>query len=366
MQLQQIRSAGRLAVIVLPLVLGAAALLSACSRPASAKAEATPATPPVHVTTADVLDTDAPVVLQLTGSLKGMKEADLAANAAGRVTHTFVERGDEVKAGTVVAQLDMSSAALSLKQAEVDVATSKTQEDINQADCVRFDRLIAKGAISALEYDQSVAKCKTAPLNLELSQARQNIAAKNVGDGTIRAPFSGVISERYVEVGEYVQAASKVVSIVQSTELRLQFTVPEANVADVKTDADVSFSVAAYPDKAFHGKVRFVSGAGRATTRDLVTEAVVGNADRLLRPGMFADVSLMTGTRKLPSVPVAAVFERQEKKRVYVVADGRLEERVLQCGPVTNGRLAVENGVKSGEKVAVGNLTALFNGESVQ
>ena len=348
-------------LVLLPLTLVAAG----CSKPAAANSEPA-AAPAVHVETADVVDMDTPTNLQLTGSLKGMKEADLAANASGRVLRTFVERGDEIKAGTVVAQLDTSNAALSLMQAGVDVDTSKEQDAINKADCARYDQLKAKGAISPLEYDQSVAKCKTAPLNLLLSQARQHIAAKNVGDGTIRAPFSGVISERYVEVGEYVQASSKVVSITQSGDLRLQFTVPEANVAQVKIDADVAFTVAAYPDKIFHGKVRFVSGAVRATTRDLVTEAVVSNDDKLLRPGMFADVSLLTGSQKLPTVPLAAVFERQEKKRVYVVANGQLQERVLQYGAVVNGRLSVESGVKSGEKVAVGNLGDLLNGESVQ
>jgi membrane fusion protein (multidrug efflux system) len=352
--------------------LGAAAVAatllasSGCSRPAAATGDAPPAAAAVHVETADVTDQSTPVVLQLTGSLRGMKEADLAANASGRVIHTFVERGDEIKAGTIVAQLDTSAAALSLQQASVDVDTSRVQDEINKADCARYEQLKAKAAISPLEYDQSVAKCKTAPLNLLLSQARQSIAAKNVGDGTIRAPFPGIVSERYVEVGEYVQASSKVVSIVQSGDLRLQFTVPEANVAQVKMDADVSFQVAAYPDRIFHGKVRYVSGAVRETTRDLVTEAVVNNDDRSLRAGMFADVSLLTGSQVLPSVPVAAVFVRQEKKRVYVIANGQVQERILQYGPEIDGRLAVESGVKTGEKVAVGNLSNLLNGESVE
>jgi membrane fusion protein, multidrug efflux system len=85
--------------------------------------------------------------------------------------------------------------------------------------------------MSDLEYDQATAKCKTAPLSLEAAKARQSMAAKNVGDGTIRAPFAGIISERFVDVGEYVQPSSKVVSISQVAELRLEFTVPEADLA---------------------------------------------------------------------------------------------------------------------------------------
>jgi RND family efflux transporter MFP subunit len=346
-------------------LLGPAQLSIGCSRPSVAKADDA-MVPPVHVETTDVTVIEAPTVLRLTGSLKGRKEADLAANASGRVLRTFVERGDEVKEGMVVAQLDTSSAALSLMEAKVQVKSSLTQEEINKADCARFEQLWAKNAISAAEYDQATAKCKTAPIGREVAEARQNIASKNVGDGTIRAPFAGSVSERYIEVGEYVQPSSKVVSIVQTGDLRLELTVPEASVANVKTGADVSFTVAAFPEKTFHGTVRFVSGSVRTTTRDLVAEAVVPNADKLLRPGMFADVSLATGSEKLPSVPLASVFERQDKKRVYVVQDGRLWERVLQSGPEVNGRLTVQSGVKAGDKVVTSKLDGLTNGARVE
>ena len=322
--------------------------------------------PPVHVESGPVTEIEAPMSLRLTGSLRGMREASLAANAVGRVIKTMAERGDEVKEGQILAQLDTSAAALSLAEARVQVDTSRTQDEINQTECQRYEQLKAKNAISPAEYDQATAKCKTAPLGLKAAEARQNIASKNVGDGTIRAPFSGVVSERFVEVGEYVQASSKVVAIAQNAELRLEFTVPEANIGNVKTGEDTAFMVAAFPDKTFHGKVRFISGAVRSTTRDLVVESLVDNSEKLLRPGMFADVLLGTGTRKLPSVPASAVFERLDKKRVFVVSNGRLEERILQVGPTVGDRIAVESGVATGDAVVTANVSKLQNGARVQ
>jgi membrane fusion protein (multidrug efflux system) len=322
--------------------------------------------PATHVESAPATEIDVPIQLRLTGSLKGMREADLAANAAGRVTKTFVERGDQVQAGQIVAQIDTSNAALTLAEARVQVDTSRTQEDINQTDCARAEKLFATGAISAAEHDNVTAKCKTAQLGLRAAEARQTTAAKNVGDGAIRAPFAGTVAERFVDVGSYVQAQSKVISIAQTEQLRLEFTVPEANVGEVKQGADVAFTVAAYADKTFHGTVRFVSGSVRAATRDLVVEALVDNGEKKLFPGMFADVALSTGTRKLPSVPLSAVFERQDKRRIFVVKDGRLEERVLQTGPESNGRLSVESGVKTGEPVVTANADRLTNGARVQ
>ena len=187
-----------------------------------------------------------------------------------------------------------------------------------------------------------------------------------MSDGSIRALFAGVVSERFVDVGTYVKADSKVISMAQTKELRLEFTVPEANVGEVKQGADVEFSVAAYPDKMFHGTVRFVSGSVREATRDLVVEATVDNAGKELLPGMFADLALSTGTRKLPSVPLSAVFERQDKRRVFVVKDGRLEEHVLQAGPEANGRLSIESGVKLGDAVVTANVGQLTNGARIE
>jgi hypothetical protein len=112
--------------------------------------------------------------------------------------------------------------------------------------------------------------------------------------------------------------------------------------------------------------VKYISGAVRATTRDLVAEAIVDNQSKKLLPGMFADVSLSMGSEKLASVPLAAVFERQEKKRVFVVVSNRLEERVLQHGPEVDGRLTVRVGVKAGERVVVGKLQGLQNGARVE
>ena len=342
--------------------LGHVLLSAGCSR-----ASVTPAIPPpLHVETSEVTAVDAPTVLRITGSLKGRKQADLGANATGRVLRTFVERGDEVKEGMVIAQLDTRSAALSLVEAKVQVKASLMQEEINKADCARSEKLWAKNVISVAEYDQSTAKCKTAPLGREAAEASRDIKSKNVSDGAIRAPFSGTISERYIEVGEYVQPTSKVVSIVQTGDLRLEFSVPEADVANLRTGADVTFTVAAYSGKTFHGIVRFVSGAVRATTRDLVAEAVVPNPEKLLRPGMFADISLSTGSERLLSVPLASVFERQEQKRVYVVQDGCLWERVLQVGPEVNSRLTARSGIKPGDRVVTSKLDDLTNGARVE
>ena len=153
----------RIPVLCLALSLGTG--LIGCQRQAAAVEEKQEE--PVSVETAEVTVVDAPQTLRLTGSLRGAKQTDLAANVAGRVQKTHVERGAEVKKGAVLAQIDVSAAALALAEARVQVQASKTQQEINQADCDRYEKLKAKGAVTDLEYDQVTAKCKTAPLDLE-------------------------------------------------------------------------------------------------------------------------------------------------------------------------------------------------------
>lgn len=319
----------------------------------------------VEVVTEAVSPVDTPRTLRLTGTLRGARETDLAANVAGRVLSLAVERGQTIAKNALIAQVDVRSASLALAEAKVAVQNSKLQEQINNADCARYEQLRAGGAVTDLEYDQVTAKCKTAPLNLEAAEARQSIAAKNVGDGAIRAPFAGVVIERFVEVGEYVQASSRVVSVAEVEELKLEFSLPEQNFPDVKVGAEVSFRVGAYATERFAGKVLNISGAVRET-RDVLVEAVVKNPEKKLLPGMFAEVELAIGKEALPSVPKSAAFEANGKMNVFVVKDGALEQRVLQPAPAVGDRIPVRRGVSLGEKVVKAYAPELKNGQPVK
>ncbi|MDB4941563.1 MAG: putative Co/Zn/Cd efflux system rane fusion protein [Labilithrix sp.] len=333
-----------------------------CKKPAAAdKSDAE--LPPANVRTQPVAEVEAPVTLRLTGTLKGMRETDLAANAVGRVVSTSVERGAQVKAGQVLAQLDVRAAAISATEANAMAESARTSAAQLKADCQRAEALKASGSISAAEFDRTTAQCRTSSLSVEAQTARAQMAAQNVGDGSVRAPFAGVVTERYVDVGEYVRADSRVVTIVSVDQLRLELAIPEADAAKVKEEAEVGFHVSAFPDRKFVGKVRFVSGAIRSATRDLVVEAIVDNADKALKPGMFADVEVVVGVQKVAGIPKEAIVEKDGKFRAFFVVDGRLQERVLSVLPEVPGGIPILKGAKLGEAVALGDLKTLANGQ---
>jgi len=318
------------------------------------------------VRTATISDLEAPVTLRLSGNLKGLKETDLAANATGRVLTTTVERGAQVKAGQVLAQLDVRAAAISATEANAMAESARASAAQLKLECARSEQLKASGSISQAELDRITSQCRTSTLGVEASSARAQMAAQNVGDGSVRAPFAGVVTERYVDVGEFVRPDSRVVTIVSIDTLRLELAVPEAEASKVKEEAEVGFHVATFPERRFVGKVRFVSGAIRAATRDLVVEAIVDNADKALKPGMFADIELNIGTQKVAGVPKEAILEKGGRSRAFFVVEGRLQERVLSTLPEVPGGVPVVKGAKAGDVVAVGDLKALSNGQRVR
>src|SRR5450432_1945208 len=147
-----------------------------------------------------------PRTLTLSGSLIGSEEAKVAAGAAGKVVSTYVERGSVVRKGALLVRLD----------------------------CQRTDQMFEKGAISKADYDRSRTQCETTKWSVSAAEAHKTLTSEALRDTEIKAPFAGMIIERFVSAGEYVRVDSPVVSLVDVDALRVELTVPEADVVNVK------------------------------------------------------------------------------------------------------------------------------------
>jgi RND family efflux transporter MFP subunit len=327
------------------------ALAIACK--GKAVPDMTTAAPKVHVASEPVAEHPMPRVVPLTGTLEADQRTELSANAGGRVQKTFVERGQKVKAGDPIAQLDVRAAALSSQQAQASLDSVQTQLDAAQEECKRYQALYERKAATQQEYDRQMAQCRNQEAQLAQAKARAADALRTVGDGTVRAPFAGVISERLVNVGDYVQPSSKVATLVVTDPLRLKLTVAERNVPDVKVGQTVSFAAAAAPGRTFTGTIKFLGAEVRPTTRDLIVEAVVPNGDGALIPGMFVSVSLAVGEVAAVAVPKTAVFDSGKDKAIWGVVDGRLTLRLVQLGPESGDLVTVERGLAKGDAIVL-------------
>lgn len=334
------------------LLAGLALLASACQPTAeAARPEATPAQTPLEVVTAAVEELPMPRVLAVTGSLVANQQSAVAADVAGKVLQLAVERGSFVAKGAPLAKLDAQNAALSASAAKAELEVARAQSDLAAAECQRSEKLFAEHAIAQAAFDRTQAECSARRWAVEAASTKLAMTEKLVADSTIRAPFSGMVSERYVSAGEYVRPDSRVVTLLDIDPIRLELTVPEDSVAFVKEGTPVTFEVASYPAEKFQGTIRFIGPAVRPQSRDVVIEAVIENRARRLRPGMFARAELALGERPALVIPASAVRKDTNGGRVFVVVDGHLEERPVKLGRELGERVAIDRGVSSGERV---------------
>src|SRR5262249_7553810 len=145
--------------------------------------------------------------------------------------------------------------------------------------------------------------------------------------------------------------STRVAHIVDIDPLRLELTIPEQSMGAVRQGLKVEFQVGAFPDRVFSGTVHYIGPAVRATTRDLVFEALGPNKDKLLRPGLFATARLDAGVQKLPVVPKSALKQDGDTVRAFAVVALHVEERLVQTGPAQNDVIAILKGLSAGEKV---------------
>ena len=334
----------------LVLALVVLSLVTSCSKSAD-KAKAKEAEPPaVKVKVVAVGERNMPRFLTVTGSLRADRETEVAADAVGKLLQIYVERGQAVKVGDPLVRLDIRTASLGEAQARAQARLAKQGAELAKLECERGEALYKGGSIPKAEYDRRKSQCDTTLSSVEIAQTGERLAEKAVKDAVIRAPFAGVVGERFVQVGQYVQASSRVASIYAVNPLRLELTVPEANSAAIKQGLPVEFRVAALTD-TWPAIVQYISPIIRQRSRDLVVEAVVKNPDGELKPGMFAEARLNVGEQKVPVAPQTALRKGEVASSVFFIEQGRASERIVQIGESRDGLVALLAGVKPGDKV---------------
>lgn len=388
----------------LPLVLSA--LVAACgtnARSETAGGAGEPATAAVTTTTALAAERPIRRFIAVTGTLTAQEQADVAAEIAGRVVATPVERGTHVAAGADLVRIAEAEVGAQAQEAEAnvrqiearlaiadgadfqidrvpEVASARAAFELAQADFDRARMLTERQLLSQADFDKSRTQAENARRQYEsarnsaeqqyqsllAARARMTLARKAVADTVVRAPFEGVVEQRLVSVGDYVTRGTKVASVMRTNPLRVELTVPEQFISEVSAGRAVTMEVDAYPGETFTGQIRYVSPALKVDTRALIVEAVVSNDAGRLKPGFFATAHVEEASEK-PAilVPVTAVRVISGSPRVYVVTGDRAEARIVTTGQTVGDQIEVTSGLKAGEAVATSNIVQLVDGASV-
>jgi RND family efflux transporter MFP subunit len=390
--------------IALFALLAAASAAASCTSNTSAKEASDPVAEPLTVDTASIESRPIDRFIRVTGSLLADEQAEVSAESGGRVIATPVERGSRVAAGTVLVRVSPAEAAAQLQEAEANAATiearlglqpgtsfdpmvvpdvmnARASLDLAEAEFTRMRSLLDQKVVSQSEFDQRRTQVEAARQQYQMAQnsaqqayrslqaarARLTLAAKTVADTSARAPFAGIVAERVVSVGDFVTRGTHVATVVKIDPLRVELTVPEQAVSLVGVGQPVRLTVDAYPGEVFDARVRFVSPSVRADQRAMTIEAIAPNPSGRLKPGLFTAASIQQ-PQSAPALlaPATAVETISGTSRVYVIKDGKVEERIVTTGDRVGDRVEITSGVVAGDVVAADPKGRLTDGAAVK
>ena len=216
-------------------------------------------------------------------------------------------------------------------------------------------------------YESALDSTRATKAQLRDRRAAYTLALKQLGDAVVRAPIAGVVSERPVQVGEYIGARTVVATIVQMSPLKLRTGVQERHAGVVEPGQPVQFRVEAFGDRLFTGTVAYVSPALDQTMRTFTVEALVENPDRLLKPGFFAKGVILTRLdTEVLAVPDPAVSVLAGVASVYVIKDGSVTQQEVELGIRQGDLWEITKGLTGDEVLATSRLNELATGVRVR
>jgi membrane fusion protein, multidrug efflux system len=336
-----------------------AAMALACGR-ASGPAEA-PAHPVVTtaVTVADVEER-----IAATGELQAKDQAAVASEVPGQVTAVLVEEGQPVEAGQVVLEIDPEKRQLELDNAKAMLSQAKASLAEAERNHARWKFLHEQNIAADSRMDTVETALASARSQRDAAESAVGVSERALGDASVRAPFAGFLATRKVSRGEYVQVGQVLFDLVALDPIDVEFHVPERDSARVAPEQVVTISVEPYPGETFHGAVSVVSPMIDPHTRTLRVEARVGNAEKRLRPGLFARVDLGVAMRKgLLLVPEEAVLQRADGEIVFRAnRDNKVERVVVKTGVHKDGKVEIASGLRPEDFVVTRGQAGLTDG----
>lgn len=318
------------------------------------------------ISTAKATSSDWSQEMRAVGSIRAEKGVDLSNELDGIVEEINFRSGDDVKQGTLLIK----------QRAEDDVAklaSLQASSKLAQINYARDKKQLAVQAISQATLDADAAT---------LASARAQVAQQQaiVDKKFIRAPFSGHLGIRNVDVGQYIKAGTNIVTLQQLDPIYLDFDIPQQALAQVKPGQAIAVKNDTYPDRVFHGQIAAINPKVDTATRNVSVRAELTNADHALLPGMYATAKISVGTpEKFVTVPQTAITYNPYGNTVYVVhhkdksdkpidekdQDLVVEQSFVTVGETRGDQVQVLKGLKDGDIVVSAGQIKLQNGAAI-
>ena len=318
--------------------------------------------PPEAVTSVVVRREQWPSTTAVIGTMEAVHGVMISADLPGTVAKINFDSGRSVREGDVLIELDT-------RQERAQLAALEAQRDLAKINYGRMEQLVKEGVIAKAEYDQATAQQKSTEANV--GEIRATIARK-----TIRAPFSGVLGIRKVNLGEYLAAGGAVVQLQSLNPIYVNFGLPQQALGQVRVGRSLKVTSDDLVGKTFTGRVTALDSVVDQTTRNVQVQATLANPEGKLHPGMFVQVAVAQGEdRSVITLPASAISYAPYGDSVFVITDlqdkqGKTYRGVKQQFVKIDGsrgdQVAVVSGLNPGDEVVTSGVFKLRNGAAVQ
>ena len=306
-----------------------------------------------------------------TGSIKAWKELDVVPDVGGKIARIYVDIGDRVEKGEILAELDKETFELRLNQAEAAVAVANSSLKDAEKNYERAADLQKKGSMAMQQFEKIQLAYEAAKAQNLQAEAALALAEWQMDVSVMRAPFRGVITGRYLNEGDMINpqmpGVAGVVSLMDLSKVKIRIGVSELEVTMIQKNQSVLVSLDVYPDRKFHGSVYAVNAAANPLTRTFEVQVAIPNQENLLKGGMFARVDVVTQEKVgVILIPYDAVLGTQSDKYVFIVEDNKAVQRPITQGIIQNDRVEVLIGLNAEERLVISGQQMLQNGSEVR
>ena len=304
----------------------------------------------------------------LSGSLSAETQATVRSEVSGAVLQTFVEAGSPVHQGQELARLDDSGIRDAYLSAKSGVTTADNTFQIAEREAQRAETLAKAGAIAERQRDQARNQLSGAQAQQADARARLANAQKQLDKTVLKAPFSGVVSARTINAGDFVSPGTAAYTIIDPSTMRLEASVPGEALSAIHLGAPVEFVVNGYGARGFVGRISSINPVADPSTRQVRVIVTIPNQGGTLVSGLFAEGRVSAESRTSAVVPAVAVDERGVRPIVVRLKNGKVEqvEVVLGIRDAGTEMVEIKSGLTPGDTVLLGAARGISAGTLVK
>ena len=303
----------------------------------------------------------------ISGSLEPEQAATVRSEVSGSVLRTFVDAGERVRRGQLLADLDDRALREGFLSSRSAVRSAESALALARRNLERTERLTQAGALPERDLENARLDVTNAEGALADARARLAAAQEQVEDTRVRAPFDGIVSERQADAGDVVQIGDALFSVVDPRRLRLEASVPAEEIGRLRQGTEVEFSVTGV-DRRITGRIDRINPVVDSTTRQVRIYVAIPNLDQALIAGLFAEGRVATDTKRAVAVPLSALDSRGNTPKVHLIKRGRVAESEVQAGVRDEAAELVEiqAGVAAGDTVLLGSAQGVTPGSRIR